>query len=438
MDDRFMVSVRDIVVDKDRGRREFKNLHELMESIGKYGLLHPLVVRKMDNGKWRLMAGERRFRSMLLLGWTEIPCTPFESIDDTMAKRIELEENIRRENISWTEECETLRQIDELEGSSGRASQGSGDNEGKWSLKKLADKTGKSTATLSIQINLARKLNERPDLKERVQNLPMYVAVKKVKQIEEQERMERLSKDGLLEIRHDLLLGSCVDLLADLSDSSIDLVITDPPFGIDVLEHDIISQKGGPSDSQSYKQVANANDNMARDDVMALLDEVIPLLFQKMKPGSHFYMFFGWSLYDHIVRKMRSEGFVVQHVPIIWDKGRTTTPFMGYYYASSYEPVLFGCKPPRDKRLINPCKDIVLHKPVESKKKIHVFEKPLELLKYFILQSTNKGDLILDPFAGSGSSLVAGLELGRSVKGFELSKANFMRAQKRLTGLDGE
>jgi len=325
-----------------------------------------------------------------------------------------------------------------LEGSSGRASQGSGDNEGKWSLKKLADKTGKSTATLSIQINLAKKLNERPDLKERVQNLPMYVAIKKVKQIEEQERMERLSKDGLLEIRHDLLLGSCVDLLADLSDSSIDLVITDPPFGIDVLEHDIISQKGGPSDSQSYKQVANANDNMARDDVMALLDEVIPLLFQKMKPGSHFYMFFGWSLYDHIVRKMRSEGFVVQHVPIIWDKGRTTTPFMGYYYASSYEPVLFGCKPPRDKRLINPCKDIVLHKPVESKKKIHVFEKPLELLKYFILQSTNKGDLILDPFAGSGSSLVAGLELGRSVKGFELSKANFMRAQKRLTGLDGE
>ena len=73
-----------------------------------------------------------------------------------------------------------------------------------------------------------------------------------------------------------------------------------------------------------------------------------------------------------------------------------------------------------------------LTKPSEKKCGKHPTQKPIALMEHFVKLLTNKGDTVLDPFMGSGSSGVASLELGRKFVGIEMSKEYFNLAQKRM------
>lgn len=64
--------------------------------------------------------------------------------------------------------------------------------------------------------------------------------------------------------------------------------------------------------------------------------------------------------------------------------------------------------------------------------KVHVAQKPVELISKLIKDSTNKGDLVLDPFLGSGTTAIAALNLNRRFIGFELDERYFDIAQKRI------
>ena len=123
-------------------------------------------------------------------------------------------------------------------------------------------------------------------------------------------------------------------------------------------------------------------------------------------------------------------------VPLIWQKGSAAAMFKGYEYPSDYEPILFGHASEKTKRLMSPCRATLDFKPISAKLKLHPFEKPQDLLRYLIEQSTMKGELVLDPFAGSGASLLAAKESGRSYLGFEIDKEHFLKAQARLQGLE--
>ena len=425
-DDTVTIPIRKLKA-SGRARKKFSKIQEMMDSISKYGLLHPVVVTEEDDeGKYTLLAGERRLRACTLLGWVNIPCTFKKDLSRQEQKEIELEENIQRDDLEWTEKIENYRQIDEIK----RAKEGSAQHhaEGGWGIDKMAELTGQSRSGIAKQISFAKQLKDRPDLKEQVKDLPLNVAIRTVDQKLETERIGRLADKGLITMSSDLRNGSCIDLIKDLEDDSVDLLLTDPPFGIAGLKED-------PKNAQevmSYKATLKESDNADRETVIMLFGQLAPELRRVLKPKSHVYIFFAYELHAEIHTIMEAAGFVMDWVPIIWDKGRTTAPFMGYKYSPSYEPIMFGHLLPREKRLVTSCRDIILHKPLQAKDKIHPFEKPQSLLQYLIKQSTNEGDVVLDPFAGSGSTLVAGKSIGRSVVGFELDKENFQRAQKRL------
>lgn len=80
-----------------------RSLEELKESIARYGLLQPLVVRELSDGSYELIAGERRLRALKLLGWEKAPAVLYRREDE----RIELAliENLQRENLSPIEEA---------------------------------------------------------------------------------------------------------------------------------------------------------------------------------------------------------------------------------------------------------------------------------------------------------------------------------------------
>jgi len=414
----------------ERGRKDFAGVPTLMESIKQHGLIHPLAVAKQEDGTYNLMAGESRLRALLILGWTEIPCTNWDEMTPVQQKEIELEENLKRCSLEWSEEIETLRQLDELKRElHGEAMPGGGETEEGWTQAKTAQATGKSKTAVSREIAFATKLKNNPDLKEQVKGLPLRVAMKVVAQKEKAQNVARLQAEGLLKVATELKHGDALVLIKDVEDDSVDLLLTDPPFGIQELTESEGKSRGSV---QSYTTTLSSSDNADTATVMKLMAQLIPELYRILVPSSHFYMFFGMDLYGFLTMTLKASGFEVNPVPLIWDKGRTTAPFRGYDYSPCYEPILYGCKPPRTKRLAEPGRTIITVSPDSVKDKIHPFQKPLELLDYFIGQSSTKGELVFDPFAGSGRTLKAAQLAGRSASGFELDELNYKKAQASL------
>lgn len=100
------VSIGDVVVG-ERRREDLGDVAALAESIAKYGLLHPIVI---DDDK-RLVAGERRLRACQRLGWSTIEATPIGLLTDAALREIELEENLRRKDLTAYEQARTTVEL---------------------------------------------------------------------------------------------------------------------------------------------------------------------------------------------------------------------------------------------------------------------------------------------------------------------------------------
>jgi len=186
----------------------------------------------------------------------------------------------------------------------------------------------------------------------------------------------------------------------------------------------------------NYASTLEQTDNLNSEAYLSLMTELIPQLHRVLKRGGHFYMFFVHENYDALCKLLTRSGLMVDHTPLIWMKNNTSAPFCGFHYQSQYEPILFGWKPPA-RRLQGASSNILQFATVTSKKRLHAFEKPADLLEFLIRQSTNPSELVLDPFAGSGSVLLAAKNCGRSSLGFEVNPDHVAKSQIKLTtGLD--
>lgn len=360
-----------------------------------------------------------------------IPVTIRMNVNDVELKEMELEENLQRESVDWTEESEGMRLLEELKrGLYGTKTQQNPDG---WSQEKTAEIAGQTVAMVSRKLTLAEKLKKRPELKSEVAHLPFTHAEKRVKQIEEHERAKRLVESGNITLRSELRMGSCIELLPSLPEASVDLILTDPPFGLDEIEDQRETRASNESTTQVYTSMLTDDDNLSSEKALELLSLAIPQISRVLKPGAHFYIFFMFNGYTKVIDWLRAAGLEPRETPIIWDKMRQSASFTGYDYMSRYEGIIHGFKPPRERRLNTPAANILSYATLHSSKKIHPFEKPQELLQFLIKQSTTHGQMVCDPFAGSAATLEAGLKLGRSVIGFEKNSTRFHAAQARLS-----
>ncbi|MBD3299791.1 MAG: ParB/RepB/Spo0J family partition protein [Candidatus Moranbacteria bacterium] len=100
------IDPRDITVNKNQPRRDFdlKKLEALAGSIKQYGLLNPITVKRLKNGKFEIIAGERRFKASKLAGLAKLPAIVRE-VDDETQLELALIENIQREDLNPIEEA---------------------------------------------------------------------------------------------------------------------------------------------------------------------------------------------------------------------------------------------------------------------------------------------------------------------------------------------
>ncbi|MDR3503928.1 MAG: ParB/RepB/Spo0J family partition protein [Legionella sp.] len=93
-----------------RGEMEEAALTELAESIKKQGLLQPLVVRELSDGRYEIIAGERRWRASQLAGLTEVPVV-LKQVDDETAMAIALVENLQREDLNAMDQARAMHRL---------------------------------------------------------------------------------------------------------------------------------------------------------------------------------------------------------------------------------------------------------------------------------------------------------------------------------------
>ena len=216
--------------------------------------------------------------------------------------------------------------------------------------------------------------------------------------------------------------GDARDLIKELPDESVDLIITDPPFGVleDSLRDAMANTRAAGGLSYHDKP----------EDILKLLQDLAPELYRVLVPNSHLYLFCTigakdpkhperYASFQNIALAMAEAGFAVRPGPLLWVKdmayGFTPAPDSQHPYC--YEGCLFARK---GSRSFNgqPELDYWLIEP-QTRGREHIAQKPSSLWYEVFKHSYVKDGVFLDCFCGSGGSLVTATELGMSVIGFD-------------------
>ena len=161
--------------------------------------------------------------------------------------------------------------------------------------------------------------------------------------------------------------------------------------------------------------------------------EYAPEFYRVLKDGSHCYVMTNHVNLIHMLNTFTSAGFHFIK-SLIWDKGNK---IMGQYYMSQFEYILFFRKG-RGIKINNCGTSDILSVPNqkikgEDGKNLHDTEKPVDLMKILIGNSSQEGDIVLDPFMGIGSTGIACKELYRNFIGIEIDEHYFNIAKSRIT-----
>ncbi len=414
---------------QNRGRKVYGNLEGLAESIKRHGLIHPIVVEERPDlasqQNYILIAGERRIRACLSAGIFEIPCTTRSELTDIERKELELEENLYRQDLSWIEITEMRSTLDQLKREIyGSGMQGKAGGVG-WTQLKTAESLGVSEASINQDIKMTKFIKENPGFRAQFEAVPKRVAIRRMRSFEREEKLKRMAASGQLKATATLQNAQCQIAIRAVESESIDLILTDPPYGLDSIDELNLSQRYGTS---------KPTDNLTPEKVTKLIFDLSSDLFRVLKPGCHIYVFCTIDLFLLLKKTLTADGFQITNFPIVWSKEVPLSPFTGLCYCRSYELILFGYKP--SKTHIRPLKthstDLIKFPPVNLRNRAHQFEKPIDLLQFFIEESSDFGDWVLDPFAGSGSTIIAASQLQRNALGFELDTATYSTALKRI------
>lgn len=223
---------------------------------------------------------------------------------------------------------------------------------------------------------------------------------------------------------YELYRGDCLKMIDQLPDRSVDLVLTDPPYNI------------------SQEQTANRFWSMNRqsldfgtwDHDFDQTNWIQPITEKVAKDGA-VIIFNRWKNLGLIADELERCGMDVKDC-IRWEKTNPMPRNRDRRYVADFEFAVWAVK--RGGRWTFNRQDPGYQRPEfkatspKGKRRLHPMQKPIDLLEELIKIHSNPGDLVFDPFLGSGSTGVAALELGRRFVGIEISEKYYQIAKERI------
>jgi site-specific DNA-methyltransferase (adenine-specific) len=236
--------------------------------------------------------------------------------------------------------------------------------------------------------------------------------IKKIKQEEKKIKFEKNKNQFAKEITETntnlfniCFNGNCIELMQNKDLQKCSLLLSDPPYGMDF--------KSGHVDKNKWDRISN--DKII--DTISILDNSFNEAKKHLLPDAHIYIFGNPNEIENI-KPIFCKYFNLKNI-LIWDRevigmGDLKT------YGRSYDIIYFGYNEVwKDLNGIRD-RDILRFERVSPSNLTHPTEKPLSILEYLIKKSTNENEFILDPFAGSCSTLKSAKNLNRNSYGFEL------------------
>jgi site-specific DNA-methyltransferase (adenine-specific) len=199
--------------------------------------------------------------------------------------------------------------------------------------------------------------------------------------------------------------GDCLDILPQLADRSVDFILTDPPYIARYRNRD--------------------NQTLRNDDNAAWLAPSFAELHRVLRNDACAISFYGWPKVDLFFAAWKQAGFRIAGHIVFRKRYASKTAFLQYRHEGAYLLVKGNPAFPD-----NPLPDVMDW--TYTGNRFHPTQKSIHILKPLIEAFTKPGELVLDPFAGSGSTCVAAHRTGRDYIGIELDPVHHQTATARL------
>ena len=223
-------------------------------------------------------------------------------------------------------------------------------------------------------------------------------------------------------------------ILEVMKKKSVDMILTDPPYNLGKFMHDRNTNMGKLRKNHFS---AAGWDKLDYDNWYERMDEFFTNAAIVIKIGGTMIVFMSIMKAETIIELAEKHGFYYKTTGI-WHKKNPMPRNMNLHFINSTESWIYFTYKKHTGTFNNKGKaihDFVetgLTPATEKKYGVHPTQKPEEIVEHFILILTNKGDTILDPFMGSGTTAVVCKNLGRKFIGVEISKKYFNIAKKRI------
>lgn len=210
---------------------------------------------------------------------------------------------------------------------------------------------------------------------------------------------------------HVLMRGNCLDRLREIPDGSIDLILTDPPYGM--------SYQSGHR-AQAHRAIEN-------DVTLEWLPAFVASCARVLRDDSAAYFFCSWHNVD-VFKSALAKHFKIKNL-LVWEKNDTSMGDLKGDFAPKVE-FIFLCH--KGRALIRGRRDPNIFKFSRTKNELHPTEKPVDLCEYLASKFSDAGQTVLDPFMGSGTTGVACARTGRKFIGIELDQDYYSIALARI------
>lgn len=214
------------------------------------------------------------------------------------------------------------------------------------------------------------------------------------------------------ELKNEIVCGDCLEGMKLLPDKCIDLVLTDPPYGM----------------SYQSSRRTDKFDEIIDDNNLEWVELFCKEAYRILKNNSHIYIFCNEYSIGELRLYLKDAGFTLKRM-LVWVKNNHTSGDLEGDYGNKTEYVIYAHK---GRQLLNGdrCTNVLQFPRVADLK--HPTQKPDDLIAFLCRKSSKKGDLICDPFMGSWTTARACKDLGRDFIGFELSEEYCKVGEERL------
>jgi len=408
----------DAIKINDRIRSEFPSdkLNELANSIQSIGLIHAPVL-SLDNS---LVAGGCRIAAMVKLHaecipftymgidvpLNQIPCvTSIATLSEDDLLEIEIEENVRRTDLSWQDRTRALDKLHKL-----RTSQNPQQTINATTAEAFNIPEGEL-----IDRSKAQSVSKAAILTEHLTD-PTIAAAKTEKEALKllSKKMEKEFQEYLVENEglskksgHQLHHGDSLVWMAEYQGRPFNCIITDPPYGIDADQFNNQS-----ADAHTYRD----NIDYAEECYSVLASEG----YRITAPDAHLYAFCDMKLFPFFAGILEENGWNVWPQPLIWYKGnKGLLPVPDYGPRRTYEAIIFATKGKKPLARVG-AHDVIVNAPLLDSTRAAA--KPPALYEELLSRSCHAGERVLDPFAGTGPIFPASTSLDLTAVGIEREK----------------